>query len=684
MTKAELKSKYEQAYLNFERVKKVYDYEYTCPEPPAINTIDNYMVEDEQERKFPRIPFNYKYNDKEIKREDYRRDNGYWFFNGPDDDIRLEYVTGDHYMMLQHFPLDTVDENNRPTIGHANFIDAQRDVQYVWDLAKKDKNCMGVLFYTYRRFGKSIMAASNGYFDTTRHKDSKMHIQCRDSDESQEKFEEIVKAYGEMNPIWKPDNVKVTKERMYFGQYASEDDDSVSLRSIIKWFAAKDKELDGKMGTYIWQDEVGKIEKPYNWNDRWNVTKWCLTRGGKIVGKCFAVTTVEEMEDGGGAAAKDVWDSSCYGERVNNRTNSGLYRLFLPASYGFTGEHPVTGEPFLNEWGYSNVKLTEQYHKDTLTALSDTDKLQYRRKFPLKEEDMFIKKNTDSLISLHNLYRQRDFNDELPEGFIRRGNFMWHQGMKDTKVIWVPDPNGRWEIANWMPDSTDTSRWQTLGNQRKPAGNMECFTGIDPIDNKLTSDSKYSYPAAMTFRKFNPMEPAHSDMFICKYMHRPPFPEIFWEDMIMQAVFFNSPVLVESNKIGLINYFRMRGYYEYLLERPESTHTDWSKKHQKEKGIPMTGDAPRAALVEAWMAYVANHVGYDYEKNEHGKLYFNDVIEQLIEFRPENRWTDWDLVVAGGLALLASTAKQSHRKMLKIGDFVKNYGTGKQEVYYPR
>lgn len=676
MTKAELKELYQKAYDSFEEEVKVYDYIYKRPTPPPIETIDNYLIEDEDDRHFPQLPFNHKYTEEEIQREDYRRKNGYFFFTGFNKSLVLEYVTGDHYMMLQHFPLDTVI-NGRPSLGHANFRDSHRDVQYVWDLAKKDPDCMGILFYTYRRFGKTIIAGNNGYWDTTGHKDSRMWIQARDNDESKEKYEEVLKAYGDMNPIWKPDNARITKEQTYFGTYASQtDDDSVSLRSIIKPFAAYDKELDGKIATYIWQDEVGKIEKPNSWVERWEVTKWCLTIGRDIVGKCFAVTTVEEMEDGGGKEAKQIWDESNYNIKENGRTVSGLYRLFIPASFGFTG--------FMDKYGYSDVKGAEEYHRKEMEKLSDTGKLGYRRRFPLKEEDMFIKKNTDSLISLHNLYRQRDFNDDLPEGFVRRGNFVWQQGMKDTKVIWVPDPNGRWEIANWMPDSTDTSRWQTLGNQRKPAGNMECFTGIDPIDNKLTSDSKYSYPAAMTFRKFNPMEPAHSDMFICKYMHRPPFPEIFWEDMIMQAVFFNSPVLVESNKIGLINYFRMRGYYEYLLERPESTHTDWSKKHQKEKGVPMTGDAPRAALVEAWMAYVANHVGYDYEQNTHGKLYFNDVIEQLIEFRPEERWTDWDLVVAGGLALIASTAKQSHRKMLKIGDFVKNYGTGKQDMHYPR
>ena len=71
----------------------------------------------------------------------------------------------------------------------------------------------------------------------------------------------------------------------------------------------------------------------------------------------------------------------------------------------------------------------------------------------------------------------------------------------------------------------------------------------------------------------------------------------------------------EMPPIGIIKYFERRGYYEYLMDRPESTHTDSSRK-QKTKGIPGSGEAVINAQAEITQAYIYDHVGYNYEKEK--------------------------------------------------------------------
>ena len=77
-----------------------------------------------------------------------------------------------------------------------------------------------------------------------------------------------------------------------------------------------------------------------------------------------------------------------------------------------------------------------------------------------------------------------------------------------------------------------------------------------------------------------------SMQFVCEYINRPPKAEIFYEDMIKMCVFYGCQILVENNKVGILKYFENRGYYEYLMDRPDMTHTEWSRRKQKKKGKP--------------------------------------------------------------------------------------------------
>ena len=140
-------------------------------------------------------------------------------------------------------------------------------------------------------------------------------------------------------------------------------------------------------------------------------------------------------------------------------------------------------------------------------------------------------------------------------------------------------------------------------------------------------------------------------MFVCEYIHRPPKAEIFFEDMLMQCVFYGCPILVENNKIGLIQYFKRRGYEKYLMARPESTHTKFSKR-QTEVGIPATGVAVANAIVDSIQAYVYDYVGVNSE-GAIGRVFFYNLLKDWLEFDVNNR-TKYDASMASGFTLLAS------------------------------
>ena len=174
--------------------------------------------------------------------------------------------------------------------------------------------------------------------------------------------------------------------------------------------------------------------------------------------------------------------------------------------------------------------------------------------------------------------------------------------------------------------------------------------------------------------KFTLEEGSAPMQFVCEYISRPPKAEMFHEDMLMTCIFYGSPLLVENNKIGLIRHFERRGYMEYIMERPENTHTKFSKGKQKERGIPANSQAVIQAQAEAVASYIYDYVGYNTDTGEVGICYFNDLLLDWAEFDIHNR-TKFDATISSSLALLAAQKVKTTVKMQERvhSPFLKKY-----------
>jgi hypothetical protein len=204
-------------------------------------------------------------------------------------------------------------------------------------------------------------------------------------------------------------------------------------------------------------------------------------------------------------------------------------------------------------------------------------------------------------------------------------------------------------LVSWHPKPEDRNAKRSGGGHWFPSGTTN-VAGVDPYDHRVTTDSKKSDAASYVYKKYSPWD--NGECFVSEYINRPATPELFYEDMIMQMVYFSGELLVENNKPGVINYFRQRGYLGYLMKRPEETMTKYSVK-QQEVGIPMTGEAARDALVNGLVSYVYDSIGYNPERDAYGICPFENLLDNWLNF-DVLKWTDYDPTVASGLAILAS------------------------------
>ena len=272
------------------------------------------------------------------------------------------------------------------------------------------------------------------------------------------------------------------------------------------------------------------------------------------------------------------------------------------------------------------------------------------RQFPFTDDEAFRDSTKSSLFNIAKIYEQVQYNEEMYPNPVVRGNFVWRDGVLDTSVIFSPDPDGRWYIS-WMPPEKIRSVIKMERGKRFPPNDFLGVGGVDSYDLDATTDGRASKGACHMMTKFNMEYP--SNMFVAEYASRPPLAKIFYEDVLMAAVFYGFPLLIENNKYGIVRYFESRGYDGYVMDRPQ--HLGGSTNHVtvKTKGIPSNSQDVIQAHAQAIEAYIHHHIGINDETGQYGNMYFGRTLEDWINFKIDDR-TKYDLSISSGLALLGA------------------------------
>ena len=612
-----------------------------------------------------------------IEQEFIRRREGLWFMNNGEP----TYITGSHYMFIQWSNID---------VGYPDYRDANRKFFLFWEACKLDPNSMGMCFLKNRRSGFSYMASAEMVNQATQTYESNFGLLSKTGSDAKTMFtDKVVRIYrrypfffqpiqdGSSNPrvelAFREPAKKITKKSKYIQK-------SDALNTVIDWRNTADNSYDGMKLKLLVHDEAGKWTGSTSIAKNWSVTQTCLLLGRKIVGKCMMGSTANKLEDGGLEYKNLYYDSNVTDKDLNRRTKSGLYSLFIPAEEnleGFIDEYgfSVTKTPKKPVMGMDGVNIdvgSKDYIKNRRDGLkNNTNELsEFKRQFPFTPEEAFRNDSLSSVFDVEKIYQQMDYN-EVTENLTTKGDFIWKNGVQDSEVIWIPNNKGKWEIC-WVPDEDKRNLIDIKYTKKTPGNSINLVAGCDPYDHDTTTDGRRSNAACHVYHKFTMDENAPSQQFVCEYINRPPKADIFYEDMIKQCVFYGCQILVENNKIGIIKYFERRGYYEYLMDRPESTHTDFSKKQQT-KGIPGSGVAVINAQAEAVATYIYDNVGIKPSSGEIGKCYFNRLLDDWSRFDIGNR-TKFDATISSSLALLASQKFVKIKEELpKFVKFVKTY-----------
>jgi len=594
-----------------------------------------------------------------INKEFVRREEGYWYYNKG----VATYITGSHYMYLQWTKID---------VGHANFRESNRLFYIFWEACKADSRCYGLCYLKNRRSGFSFMASSDTVNQATISRDARFGILSKSGADAKKMFTDKVVPISINYPFFfKPIqdgmerpktelSYKVPSKRLTRNSIKETTEDlQAGLDTTIDWKNTGDNSYDGEKLKLLVHDESGKWERPDNILNNWRVTKTTLRLGRRIVGKCMMGSTSNAL-DKGGENFKKLYEASDVNKRNRNgQTSSGLYSMFVPMEWNYEGYIDSYGLPVFDtpkkpikgiDGEDIDIGVISHWENEVDGLKDDQDGLnEYYRQFPRTEKHAFRDEAKESLFNLTKIYEQIDYNEDLRNtNVVTQGNFQWEGGIKDTRVMFVPNKNGRF-LVSWVPPIGLQNRYNIKNNIKYP-GNEHCGAfGCDSYDISGTVDGKGSKGSLHGLTKFS-MEDVPPNLFFLEYISRPQTADIFFEDVLMALVFYGMPILAENNKPRLLYYIKRRGYRGYSMNRPDRVMHKLSVTEREIGGIPNSSEDIKQAHAAAIEDYIENHVGL--KTDGYGDTYFQRTLEDWAKFNINNR-TKHDASISSGLAIMA-------------------------------
>lgn len=637
-----------EAIDRFERERLIGEITVYQPEPPKnYKEIANWDLPKEQQKfQYTEQPYrNQQPTEAFLIQEGTRFKLGYWLFiNG-----ELYWFTPFYYFFLNYW----TDKGKR-----MRFVDSQLMASlWFWQIEQMD-NMAGGNLITNRRFGKTVWATALAYFRTVTNPFHRCGIQSKTNADGKLVFNKLIKSWqklhswlkpidsGETRPATilefsEPRTRSTSKDKKVYGEV---------LDSSIDYRSSEEDGYDGdELHTYF-EDEFGKAIN-VNTDTRWGVVQYCLVIGAQIVGKAIRTTTVEEMERRGGKNAKKTWDDSAIStlNAITGRTNSMLTNLFIPADFGFAGVHPVTKEPFVNEYGISNRELARQYILSTWDNLKDEKLKAAQRKNPLTIKHAFQMANNAGSFDPE-IYDYLDLQKEYLDGTSVTGEIApknlrrtvtFYRG-DDGLAKWKDDDKGHasfvWDFAN--PNESN-ARKVGDGGFFKPLNTEGFAAGCDPFAATIISGPG-SMGVLYVYRKGDISDPDWSGMVVCRYAQRTRMVEDFHKMVMIIIQYYGCKVNYECDVPDFYETFLRELFKFYVMWTPKIA-VDPSKRHHTPR--PGTLSKDPFAFQKQFQVLV------EYLLSRWHKILFIELIDQLIDFDINDR-TKSDEVIAFCMALL--------------------------------
>ena len=665
--------------------------EYKFPDRPPLNSMRNYGLpknkqvwkrreeyldldwEDGWERK----PGNLKYLEEELL----RIYDGEWVIIGGNP----VYINGMFYFFLQWYMLPDSGE-------YPEYRDTSLYYYRFLEIVVNTRLCTGHTLMKGRRLGATSMVISyllRKMLLVERKTFGITSKSAADAD-SEGAFGFLTSAFEALPVFLKPEipDKETPKKVLYFKKKAVKGKSKgidTGLNNRAFWRAPGMNTFDSGAFEDILLDETGKYDKQktkVNIIDYLPIVTKCVKKGAKVTGKLHLPTTVNPPEDGG-ANYKQVWaDANQFEADYLGQTKNGLYRIMIPAYYGFAGyidqfgnsvaENPTPEQTkYLESTGECpDPKIgAKQYLENERKKLeNDPDKLQAEIQMnPFNAEEVFESSNSKCAFNVFNLNERIKVLEEkmIQQGlnlkFGELGRRGWFHELPNKKVTFVDDPEGLWYVHALLPESEANKFKEDDFGRMFPQNLSYGAAGLDPIWPGITTVDEGSNACCIIRRRYTSMDEDNSGIPVAMYHGRPEDPDKFHEQIFNGLIYYGIQMLGEKTPSNWIDYAHRKKLTGYLIGKVKSNGI-------KEYGSPNNGpDRINEHLQEQQMSSLMDH----------DKVPFVGLLRERLLFDISKR-TKYDRCMADGYACVAlkepfEVIKRSNtgRKFIRTGKLIK-------------
>lgn len=596
-------------------------------------------------------------NVKFLKEELTRIYDGEWIFIGGEP----VYMNGISYFFHQWHILHDTGE-------YPEYRDTSIYYQRFLEIVQNTRLCTGHTLIKGRRLGATSMIISHILRKMLVVERKSFGITSKSTEDANAEgaFGFLTAAFEALPVFLKPEipDKETPKKTLYFRKPSKK---GVSygmdsgLNNRCTWRAPGMNTFDSGAYEELLIDESGKFDKQKTKVEIHKylpiVTK-CVKKGGRVTGKLNLPTTVNPPEEGG-ANYKIVWEGADQSQAdYLGQTKNGLYRIMIPAYYGFAGYVDQFGNSvwdtptpeqkrYLESTGECpdpNIGAKEYQANERKKLENDPEALQQEIQMnPWNAEEVFESANERCHFNVANLnQRKKELEAEMIDRGLnikdgelgRRG---WFNKTVTGEVVFTDDPKGMWYVDQLL-SKEEANRKITDRFGKVHAGNeMYGAAGLDPIDAGRTTVDKGSDGCLIIRRRWTSMDPDRSGIPVAMFLGRPEDNKTFHQQIFNGLQYYGVKMLAETTPRNWLDYAIDNNLQGYLYGTKKSNGVT-------EYGIPSQQSANT----------IKEHVEVQQQSSltDWDRIPFINLVKNRLGFSVKDR-TEWDVCMADGYALMA-------------------------------
>ena len=661
---------------------KVNGITFKCPHPPPIDTIDGFNLKKTDQyfrrKDIPSFMNDITWKDdiavwnKEqtifMEREySICKHDGYWFMvNGT-----ATYITGLHYFYLTYY---TLEDGTKP-----DYRDTDRRFFYFLSYCLTKGYIKGIIRLKKRREGATSQICCWLLWTAIFFQNSNCGIVSDKEENAYAAYNDMVfNQWESLHPFLKPEHDRSTTKKIVLKKNKTKkgagieggefDISNGGMNSKISHRATTLNAYDSGRLTALLIDESCKWME-VNILEYVPKVQKTMMQGVKRVGFCVLPTTMNPMEKGGKNFVT-LYKASNQFDIPGGRTDSGLYKYFIPAYDGFPGFIGKYGESIIDEPTRPQLSYLISHYSDDMDLTKEDLHLGAKkyllkvresikdpillaeeiRSNPFNEDELLYSENRDIYFNATILKSQLKAIEEK-KPYIRIGRLYEDY---DKKIQFSDDPNSYWHFLEF-PRPEIQNVVMNMSGWMSPLASHENKIGVDPFRNSLLSyNSKGSNGTIVIIKSFNAANPELGGYPIAFYRYREKSKPLFYKQVEYAMRFCSARACIESDIDDFLDYFIDRKMKAFCEHTPgvviDSSLTKERRDNKRHMWGVKSGD-PFALSKELELAqlFVQNH-GH--------KIWFRELIEDLIIYDHQNR-TKSDLTVAFMMAICQMAATKT-------------------------